>query len=352
MKASTPVVIDTTASASSWTTTLTPVATSRSVRSVSFVDMAHGWTLVADCSEACGLALEVSGDGGITWVPEPAVPAALSNDRASVHFITASAGYLFDPDSALVSLWSTGDGGVTWIAASSRVVALSTGSTEDWAITACPSDDASCTPTLLVSPDHGRSWKLRGPAPEPASQTPMIVRRGTVAWLYSAEPVGASGLWLSSDGGIHWTARRSPCPGDGFDALDGHELWLVCGEPPGMANQQKTVYRSSDGGGHWELEATTHGGGQDRLVMGYVAAITATSTTHAWLATLRGGLLETKDAGAHWGLAAGGPPLGADVASRSLVEAHTGWVTANTGTGAAIYRTTDGGVTWSSALIG
>jgi photosystem II stability/assembly factor-like uncharacterized protein len=105
---------------------------------------------------------------------------------------------------------------------------------------------------------------------------------------------------------------------------------------PGAGQQLKQLSRSVDGGAHWRTS--------DLSSSGYVADLAVTSASRAWLAFGRGPLSMTVDGGRTWRTSIENNEAG--MAFVRFVDPLHGWAA----TAQQLYRTSDGGVHWLSAL--
>jgi len=239
-----------------------------------------------------------------------------------------------------------------------------------------------CTLRLVDSADGGQSWRTSGTAPpgavtsgssagpagtEEALGQSWLVRTGPSAgYVFASPAVNSRGrpdfavLWYTSDAGAAWSLRHVPC---GFDALsdavaaapDG-VLAVVCASEPSAGYQVKTTVISTNGGLTWTLHAGClfRQGCRDLLDGGYLGQIAAVSGQTIYLVGSRSSLLVTRDGGLHWRVVR--PFIGdsGDGTSRVIFFGQSDGVVLGAG-GAAngrseIFRTLDGGRTWSTVL--
>ena len=107
--------------------------------------------------------------------------------------------------------------------------------------------------------DRGRSWRPFRLRYHASFATPGVGLgfRSTVAGNRLA-----LALLATSDGGRSWRAGASPCRAAVADTalvdlVTPRLGWLVCLGEPGVGNQQKAVYRTTDGGRTWQVGAET-----------------------------------------------------------------------------------------------
>jgi photosystem II stability/assembly factor-like uncharacterized protein len=166
---------------------------------------------------------------------------------------------------------------------------------------------------------------------------------GLHGWIlaWGIETRTGATLVRTSDGGATWQVLPAPCtPSLGTSAVIGasspSDLWVVCGGVPGAGQQLKQLGRSVDGGAHWTTS--------DLSSSGYVADLAVTSASHGWLAFGRGPLSVTVDGGRTWRTSIENNEAG--IAFVRFVDPLHGWAA----TTQQLYRTSDGGMHWMSAL--
>jgi len=123
------------------------------------------WAVIYPCGKGtqCAYQVERSTDGGRSWSPASALPAAFS----------ARAAVAFGATGLIVSSFGAGD--------------------------------------LAVTSDAGSSWRsVTGRCSPGALANAVASANGAEIWQYCAEPTGiADTLWVSEDGGSSWTRRTS-----------------------------------------------------------------------------------------------------------------------------------------------
>jgi hypothetical protein len=223
---------------------------------------------------------------------------------------------------------------------------------------------------LEVSTDAGLTWTESSMAPSlfASSETSVTdqdveIARMTASHAYvltfdpSGQDTSLQRLAYTPDSGRTWTVLPDPCATASGSEIAGSgtdDLWLICGSPPSAGIQEKSLYRSYDGGRTWALDSTTNppaGGIGGIPINGYVAPtslghrnLAVVSSTEAFLFPDRGLVAETTDGGHTWrgvpslhGFDGGGS--GGDIV---FADATHGWIDEpNTG----VWRTTDG-VNW------
>jgi photosystem II stability/assembly factor-like uncharacterized protein len=203
---------------------------------------------------------------------------------------------------------------------------------------------AAGEPGVYRSADGGESWVWRGLA-TPSAQlwTNVVVPEAAPSHLYATtrpRNVGPGGLYLSTDGGLHWRLLLSRRFGFNAVAESADGTLLAAGE---LAE----VYRSTDGGATWSLVLQpVFGGGGVQLQLGFdpLAPQNAYVGTHS-------GLWRSTDGGATWqrtGTLPDGQPLD-DVTALAFPGTEPGFLYALGRS--RLYRSHDGGLTWSGGLL-
>ncbi len=340
-----------------------------------FLDPDDGYALAHTMSGGTlAERLVLSQDGGATWrVAGSSFP--VEGQFTTILFTSLRTGYVFGP----AGLMETGDGGRTWRQAPlagevQRVIPIPGGDT--WAILnhceGVPGSNPPCPVSVFVSTD-GRSWhetKSPPPVEESALGGAVLARVGTDSGYLLTWGAPLSGLAVTRDNGASWRPVRDPCAGAGagggsdtasfgmqdMAAIGGGQLWLICGAAPTPLGQPKSVYRSSDGGSQWTLEAST-GLAPGALqpvghipYQGDVSQLATVDPKIAWLGLGGVGVIETTDGGATWRSVDGVvlPPAGQAASPSSPVGVtfirtddgliHDGWALAY---GIGVWQTTD-----------
>jgi photosystem II stability/assembly factor-like uncharacterized protein len=154
--------------------------------------------------------------------------------------------------------------------------------------------------------DRGRTWQAWRVRPGSSFATPQI---GLSFRTYEVGNSTRLALLHTSDGGRAWT--RAPKPAKCFSEFPDIDLvtprlgWLVCGGEPGAGNQEKSVFRTRDGGRTWQAgayaEAMNHPkerGGMS--LVGYAAGISFAPNGFGLMWESRGTIYVTRDGGAIW----------------------------------------------------
>ena len=313
------------------------------VYDVDFVSSTDGWAIgtsdiTGDCG-SCGVMLR-TGDGGLSWSATPGAPRG-----SRIRVGGDGTVYVFGGVFAV-----SRDGGATWEdeslpASGDFVTALEPEGADVLA--------ATCTGTsacvLSHSTDAGATWTLVDTPAMTDTGNVDLVRERAGTWMLTSREGRAPALWYAEDS-VTWTALGVPCDADhsfGADlaVVDPQHLWAACRGDAATGHQGKQVARSNDGGETWTTVA-------DPGLPGLLLGIAAADADRVFLAMDRGTLLGSDDGGATWHEAIprpdGGDPLNETVAPVRFVDPRHGWaVRLHPPDAPVLWRTTDGGATWS-----
>jgi photosystem II stability/assembly factor-like uncharacterized protein len=354
-----------------------------------FLDARVGWAPVStSCQGQPCIVVYATDNGGSTWTArtDPPVPVDANQDRRVLaqpllRLHSEEVGWLVDIDGIL---YSTTDAAKTWRQnlIGRPVVGLEAAGRTVWRLEQdCPTSQERCRYTLVTSEDAGLHWKRADPQPPignagASSLTPALVRASaSTAYIFSdagsypaanhsgdpppndwsPDPV----LSKTEDGGRSWITMKPPCPAPGEGGYWGADLavsspqdvWLVCDDAAGSgANQPKHLRRSLDGGQHWSKDLGTPNAGNG-------GRTAAASTLRACRGGSRTSISCTRDGGHTWFFpipgAADNPRDGGVEVYQFADETH-GWAIAqdlNSGDHNVVWRTTDGGETWSPSHV-
>lgn len=354
-----------------------PVPAGFKVQSATFVSVDRGWVLgtAACASPPCTSMARTDGNG--RWVGVPAPLDGLSNGSSTaqtgvseVRFADDSNGWVFGPD-----LWSTHDGVTTWNrvtvgSAVSQVIALETAAGEvDAVVTDCAVGSAPCPGQLWHAP-IGSDQFTQVPSvqlPNGVAGPSALALHGRTGYLV-ANPEGTTGasstLWATTDG-TSWRSHPSPCESSTLQsvaAVDSRRATALCAGGAAAGSTAKTLYGTADGGATFTPEGSPPPrGGDGGTVVAASASDLAIATSSAAAEIYR-----STDGGATWRTAVqlddGGLGFGdfgfTDATHGFAVHAPAARVTQG---GAAVgqfgpnlaslYRTNDGGGTWSPVAI-
>lgn len=311
-----------------------------------FGDDVHGWELGDQCDAArhCVLAVRATADGGRTW----SAPSTVDPDSAGASGVSQVA---FSGRTGFVAagpLYASDDGGATWreVRLTADTIAVAPVGASVWVLDGCPGG-AVCPLQILTSADGGHTWS------DLLSEPPLVGPDATMVRVSAADAFvagsaaaagGGSRLAATHDGGRTWEALADPCaPGmlgaaPALAALEPTELWAACESP--VAGTGRAVYRSRDGGHHWELRASSTAG-PGLGAAGRLHALALAPRGAVYLALDGGPLLRSGD-GTSWRESL--PASAGGVRRIDLLDTNHGWVVTATG---RVLRTSDGGRTWT-----
>ncbi len=309
-----------------------------------------GWMAPLSATRAIAGALTPSGrdglvlttDGGRSWTPVASGgPAPGPSVRMGFWSPVAGwgTGLAGDPSATLF----TADGGRTWHRAGDLPAgtydAAFTNRMDGWANTVGPA--------WRVSRDGGRTW--RTPSQAPPSQMLAGFNLGTfghagLSALMQGGPRSPMAASISQDDGGQWSPVGIPTNTVALRFASPAAGWAVRQSPPAAGSRAPAyaLLQTRDGGHTWRSIANLPGSGA-------IPLIAAPGPSDLWAVALDRGrwiLLRTADGGAHWFGDTLPPPLADPYFAGdtlSAVNAEDGWLLTHSG----LWRTTDGGATWS-----
>ena len=305
--------------------------------SASFQSSARGFVLgTVGCRQvrACRARLATTTDAGAHWRFTAAPDVRLFNAAgglaqasrvSNVVFASRRDGWLYGP-----GLWATHDGGATWRRISlggdivpslgGGVVAMAAAAGTAYAV-AAPDPFHGKPAELYTSPAGQDAWARAGTMTGDPSWASLAVS-GKAAWFGTG-----AGLWATTDG-AHWHQDPAPCPASDIGGLGSiaaaspsHLVFLCLGD--GAAGSMgKDVLRSSDGGKTVRLAGQAPFGG-----IGGTLAVPPHRSTVITLASSSGlsFLYRSADGGKTW-TAATYPDGGLPWNSLAYVTRAVGWV--------------------------
>jgi photosystem II stability/assembly factor-like uncharacterized protein len=155
--------------------------------------------------------------------------------------------------------------------------------------------------------DGGKTWQK-----VPADSTVNWLNPQVGVRFRSSDSHGALGMLVTRNGGRTWTRQRDPCQkGDvafnaSADLATAERWWIVCEGQGGAGNEDKAIYRTTDGGKTWQAGAATvfagkgeheHGGISS---YGYPEGLAFAPDGWGLLTESRGTLYVTRDGGMHF----------------------------------------------------
>ena len=285
---------------------------------VAFADARHGW--------AVGGAILHTADGGAHWTRQDADTAAgllavAASDQSTACAVGRQGIVLRTTDSGLH--WTT----------------VSVDSTADIADVDFADGNVGCTAgPLLRTSDGGASWSPLGSSAADEDLLAADLVDETTGWV-----TGNDGVILrTTDGGRSWRRQDSGVTDNlaAVEFLNADAGWAVGGtfDSTWSGQARRVILHTNDGGRHWRRQLDASGP--------MLHAITFTSRRSGWAV---GGhdLLRSRDAGKTWKVWRTWP--NARLVDLDFVGASTGWVLADSwaNVGACVLRTTDGGRHWT-----
>lgn len=222
---------------------------------------------IADAGGSVVLAGDDNGvmrsrDGGTTWTAVPSAPHGVQAFRPNPIQPEHVALLAFRPNNAYgnLALWTSDDAGATWHRSSSG---LPVACGHIASVDVCP-----LFPAYAVDPfNPSRRWVSNLPAYPPTPSLYRSLDAGTswslvttdLPWTLAlaADPevpdrllAGTyNGLFVSGDGGLHWSPVGDLPAGAGVRQL----VWDPLSSSWYAATIDRGIYRSLDGGAHWTL---------------------------------------------------------------------------------------------------
>jgi photosystem II stability/assembly factor-like uncharacterized protein len=350
-----------------------------------FASAGRGWIAATRPGDANGGAdVLATSDGGTTWTTQyRAATPVIAIDAASEReawILTRDGGYCTSSDCSRYDLLHTADGGIGWASLGNpKSHACSAGHLRDplfasnslgWmAISIGPGGAGTPTGGLMRSTDGGRTWDCRTTPQNVASVSAADPR---AVWVRS-DPGGASlkgstpVLMATEDGGDTWHAvpivlrsalpsPRTPSGPVRMSALtftDARHGWLL---RPG----RRELDRTTDGGNSWvpvgypsgvELTGIGFADEANGFAGGWLVDDPHGCNRNAASAQCRSALYRSVDAGASWTRVLDGAFVSAVsiIDSRSVfaVVAVPDCIGYIDSCGSDLWRSTDGGMTWS-----
>ena len=302
------------------------------------------WLLgTAPCRRGRCTAIRRTTDGGRTFaaVHAPALPT--SGNTPELRFADRLDGFAFVPWRGL--FYATHDGGASWRRVSlGRVLGFATGAGRVFVAT---------SRSLESSPISRDGWVSR-PLPfttdgSPVGLTAQYSRLWVLGTRAGNRPSSLDELARSTDAGRTFATAAGPCvPGLGGELAPTRSavVWAVC--PTGMS---AGAWRSTNGG-------TTFSPVRTPALVNSAQIAPASVTTAVLVRGVGGRLLRTTDAGETWH-SPRTPGRATAVLWVGFTDARVGSALVQTGYDAsaktevtALWRTIDGGATWSTIRIG
>lgn len=324
------------------------------------------WLLgTAPCSSPVCTSILRTTNGGNSFVgvPAPAAPIAsgtggVANAIGTLRFADPLDGYAFGLGAG-AAFWDTHDGGAHWsepgFLSGRSLLGFGTGGGDAYALVGSCAANGCSEVVLERSPVSTDAWvPLAVPVPGDIDPVVDMATRGTDIWVSVTTSANTPNQLLvsSTNSGDSFTTGSSPCYaglGGRIEPSPGNVLWAVC--PTGMEAQ---AFRSTDGGANWAPLET--GGTTGGAVLANSAVLAPASATSAILEPgPNGQLLRTTDGGRTW--ATVNTALAGDYwfawigfTDSSTASALRVVQSANGSSTEQLWRSTDGGATWTGPV--
>jgi photosystem II stability/assembly factor-like uncharacterized protein len=335
-----------------WPLASLPVAASPSIRSLFMLGLYDGWAL----TDTDVLRTQ---DGGDSWYK--ATPASLNGAPVAPCFWTPATAWLaaMGADPTTGTLYHTEDGGGTW---TSTTVPFGGGSiifddnNDGWELIGLSAGMSHEAVAIYRTSDGGATWSrvfTDDPSiPGSSDSLPLVGDKNGItainnrhAWVTGAQPSpDFIYVYATLDGGKTWThqdlsipaaykgAMTSPSQPVFLSGIDAVLPVLL------FANTNGSVfYVSHDGGRSWSATTPVPQGG--------FLAVASPTDFYVWDGSAP--LFASHDAGVTWSTITPNINIKDSMASMQFVG-YTGWaLTADANGHRTLYRTDDGGVTWT-----
>lgn len=328
------------------------------------------WVLgEAPCNNPVCTSIVRTTDGGAHFVglPAPTAPyvepgsASTTAGINTLRFADADNGYAFATGPG-GELWDTHDGGQQWAQAGflsgHELLAFGTGAGYALALVGVCQQGTCSSISLERSPVGSDQWAAL-PVPGISSQgvddlATMTVHGSDVWFSLTSSPDQAHQVLVAGTGsGNSFTTYASPCYaglGGTIEATSADVLWAVC--PTGMEAQ---AFRSTDGGAQWSTLAV---GELDNSALiapaSDTAAVIEPSAQGQFLRTSNGGAtwqtVYSAGNGSYWWSWAGFTDSDTGSALRTDSNAPADWPFPNGPSPEQLFRSSNGGTTWSGPV--
>lgn len=337
-----------------------PLVEAPSLVSIHFINELDGWGVTET-------QIVRTNDGGITWYN--VTPSAITNAGYNVQlsFLDNNNVWINVPDVSNYpnggTMYRTSDGGLTWSSSASPfskadIQFLDTNN--GWALADLGVGAGSNAVAVYQTTDGGSTWNLKFiDDPNQANAGDSLPLSGLkygitpinmqTAWVYGTiYSSGSVYVFRTDDGGANWTPISLPLPQGVENAqLSFEKVQFVTANDAFMTmrialdESKMAVYVSNDAGTTWTLTTTPIpvGGSADFLSANEAVIYNGQQ------------FYVTRDAANTWNTISPDVVFGDTFAMMDFVNINTGWViTLDSANHRSLYRTTDGGSTWSPVI--
>ncbi len=340
-------------------TTSLPVVSSPQIDTIHMLDANNGWAI----SDTNVLR---TADGGATWYNVTPSGASSFGFNAAPFYLNASTAWIALPgtDPTNGTLYRTTDGGVTW---SSNTVPFGGGSlnfldgSHGWEQVGLDAGMSHEAVAVFTTGDGGSTWTQvftdEPNATGSSDSLPLVGDKNGItaldashAWVTGAEPVGDFVyIYMTADGGHSWTHQDAPIPSAYAGGMTNADLPSFFGAGTGVlpvvligtGGNGVDFYLSHDAGQTWTASQPVAQGG--------FVSVASQADFFVW----DGGttLNVSHDSGSTWSTVTPNVDIHDTLSSFQFVDATTGWaLTQDASSHHSLYKTTDGGKTWTAVI--
>jgi photosystem II stability/assembly factor-like uncharacterized protein len=354
------------------------------VRQMQFVSANQGWVVTGNQESA---SLLHTTDGGRHWQRQL---DGVAGDGWTLSFFDARRGMLYGADRLGAELWATTDGGQRWTRTAMSCLAppllvFFLDLDHGW----CVQPSTSFVPggpappllpdrqviALYRTADGGRHWSrvlatddaqpVSGGLADDGGKLWIWFRDAKNGWIGQRTPGASAVIYVTADGGDHWSREELAPPRGGWGAAVG--TWedgpreVSAGASPWLA--VSPVWQGPQAGElvlvsrylyRWESPAWS---GPLQISYGAGPAVDRADPAH-WLAATGRSVLESTDAGKDW-QPLGVVPAGWSISRFTMTDREHGWAllfsstspAVSTATTGGLARTVDGGRHWTLVRV-